>query len=78
MTVGRPFSCGGRLMVESHLPAGTFLLHVHVSSYVFFFFPLVRNVLFAYYLSLPVLLYFLSMVLKAKGMYYLEKLAFQN
>lgn len=25
-------------MVESHLPAGTFLLHVHVSSYVFFSF----------------------------------------
>ena len=54
-----------------------FFLHVHVSSY-FFFFPLVRNILFAYYLSLPALLYFLSMILKAKGIYYLEKLAFRN
>ena len=53
-----------------------FFLHVHVSPYIFF--PLVINILFAYYLSLPVLLYFLSMILKAKGIYYLEKLAFRN
>lgn len=53
-----------------------FFLHVPVSSYLFFSFGK------KYFICiLPIftcLAYFLSMVLKAKDMSYLEKLAFQN
>lgn len=62
---------------DAALPTGTFFfLHVPVSSYLFFSFGK------KYFICiLPIftcLAYFLSMVLKAKDMSYLEKLAFQN